>query len=174
MSFGSFSLRELTCVHCVYLSLWTRKVLCGSFYAPYIVSFIHSVFRMSPAVQLALPCTWTGAPRTYSYSYCHRLMSFFFLKGSPPPHLHPCYSNCASDIDRCLFLITNRSEVLHCRSLPTYLKLMYRLNHSSSLIHPYISLKTMEWRTKLVGLNWDFGVIELMECTHSVYFCICL
>ena len=43
MSFGSFSLRELTCMHCVYLALWTRKVLCGSFLcAIYKFSFIHS------------------------------------------------------------------------------------------------------------------------------------
>ena len=43
VSFGSFSLRELTCMHCVYLALWTSKVLCGSFlYAIYKFSFIHS------------------------------------------------------------------------------------------------------------------------------------
>ena len=42
VSFGSFSLRELTCMHCVYLALWTRKVLCGSFVcAIYKFSFIH-------------------------------------------------------------------------------------------------------------------------------------
>ena len=27
-----FCLRELTCMHCVYLALWTCKVLCGSFF----------------------------------------------------------------------------------------------------------------------------------------------
>ena len=43
VSFGSFSLRELTCMHCVYLALWTCKVLCGSFLcAIYKFSFIHS------------------------------------------------------------------------------------------------------------------------------------
>ena len=43
VSFGSFSLRELTCMHCVYLVRWTRKVLCGSFLcAIYKFSFIHS------------------------------------------------------------------------------------------------------------------------------------
>ena len=43
VSFGSISLRELTCMHCVYLALWTRKVLCGSFLcAIYKFSFIHS------------------------------------------------------------------------------------------------------------------------------------
>ena len=50
VSFGSFSLRELTCMHCVYLALWTRKVLCGSFfYALYINfhSFIHSFIQAS-------------------------------------------------------------------------------------------------------------------------------
>ena len=30
------------CMHCVYLALWTRKFLCGSYYAPYTFSFIHS------------------------------------------------------------------------------------------------------------------------------------
>ena len=45
MSFGSFSLRGITCMHCVYLALWTRKVLCGSFFlcAIYKFSFIHSL-----------------------------------------------------------------------------------------------------------------------------------
>ena len=42
VSFGSFSLRELTCMHCVYLALWTCKVLCGSFFMRYIKNFIHS------------------------------------------------------------------------------------------------------------------------------------
>ena len=43
MSFGSFSLRELAYMHCVYLALWTRKVLCGRFLcAIYKFSFIHS------------------------------------------------------------------------------------------------------------------------------------
>ena len=41
--FGSFSLQELTCMHCVYLALSTRKVLCGSILcAIYKFSFIHS------------------------------------------------------------------------------------------------------------------------------------
>ena len=45
MSFGSFSLRELTCRHCVYLTLWTRKGLCGSFsWAVYKFSFIFHLF----------------------------------------------------------------------------------------------------------------------------------
>ena len=40
---ASFSLRELTCMHWVYLALWTCKVLCGSFLcAIYKFSFIHS------------------------------------------------------------------------------------------------------------------------------------
>ena len=64
VSFGSFSLRELTCMYCVYLVLWTRKVLCGSFfYALYINvhSFIHSLLisaRLSTEtvpVSLTLP-----------------------------------------------------------------------------------------------------------------------
>ena len=31
LSFGSFSLWELTCMRCVYLVLWTHQALCGSF-----------------------------------------------------------------------------------------------------------------------------------------------
>ena len=43
MSFGSFGLWELTCMHCVYLALWTHKVLCGSCLCSiYAFSFIHS------------------------------------------------------------------------------------------------------------------------------------
>ena len=43
VTFGSFSLQELTCMHGVYLVLWTRKVLCGSFLCIiYKFSFIHS------------------------------------------------------------------------------------------------------------------------------------
>ena len=43
MSFGSFGLSELTCMHCVYLALWTHKVLCGSCLCSiYTFSFIHS------------------------------------------------------------------------------------------------------------------------------------
>ena len=43
VSFGSFSLWELTCMHCVYLALWTCKVLCGSFLCTvYKFSLIHS------------------------------------------------------------------------------------------------------------------------------------
>ena len=31
-------------MHCVYLALWTRKVLCGSFYMQYKnESFIHTI-----------------------------------------------------------------------------------------------------------------------------------
>ena len=47
VSFGSFSLQELTCMHCVYLVLRTRKVLCGIFYALYIYtfSFIHRFLK---------------------------------------------------------------------------------------------------------------------------------
>ena len=44
--FGSFSLWEPKCMHCVYLALWMCKALCGGFYAPYIyiyeLSFMHS------------------------------------------------------------------------------------------------------------------------------------
>ena len=32
---GSFSLWQPTCMHCGHLALWTRILLCGSFYEPY-------------------------------------------------------------------------------------------------------------------------------------------
>ena len=46
--FGSFSLWESTCMHRVYLALWTRKILCGGFCAPHINvhSFIHSFIHL--------------------------------------------------------------------------------------------------------------------------------
>ena len=47
VSFGSFSLRELTCMHCVYLVLWTRKVLCGSCLCAIYKIFIHSFISFS-------------------------------------------------------------------------------------------------------------------------------
>ena len=40
VSFGSFSLRELTCMHCVYLALWTRKC-----FMRYIHVFTHSCYK---------------------------------------------------------------------------------------------------------------------------------
>ena len=48
--FGSFGLWELTCMLCVYPALWTRKVLCGSFYAPHIHfhSFVRSSLMQKP------------------------------------------------------------------------------------------------------------------------------
>ena len=52
VSFGSFSLRELTCMHCVYLALWTRKVLCGSFLCTiYKFSFIHLLLLFIAFIQ---------------------------------------------------------------------------------------------------------------------------
>ena len=38
--FGTLSLWDPTWMHCVYIALWTRKILCGSFYEPYTFSFI--------------------------------------------------------------------------------------------------------------------------------------
>ena len=62
----SFSLWELTCMHCVYLALWTRKVLCGSFLcAIYKFSFIHSFIQSHPCRQfwcLAPSWLWCLAP----------------------------------------------------------------------------------------------------------------
>ena len=66
--FGSFSLRELTCMHCVYLALWTRKVLCGSFSCDIYInfrSFIHSTAAASAQVL----CT------PYNHAPCHFMQS---------------------------------------------------------------------------------------------------
>ena len=61
MSFGSFSLRELTCMHCVYLALWTRKVLCGRFLCAIDkFSFIHSCKQSTePWRRSPWPIGWT-------------------------------------------------------------------------------------------------------------------
>ena len=62
--FGSFSLQELTCVHCVYQVLWTCKVLCGScLCAIYKFSFIHS---LNHALALVSACPCLPHPRTLS------------------------------------------------------------------------------------------------------------
>jgi len=37
-----FNLQELACMHCVYLVLWTHKVLCGSFFMRHIYINFHS------------------------------------------------------------------------------------------------------------------------------------
>ena len=57
-SFGSFSLRELTCMLCVYLVLWTRKVLCGSLFlcAIYKFAFIQNVAYSRQGFILLLAC----------------------------------------------------------------------------------------------------------------------
>ena len=68
VSFGSFSLRELTCMHCAYLALWTCKVLCGSFLcAIYKFSFIHSFILPSSLVHQV---TMQLLPQTYRQAGC--------------------------------------------------------------------------------------------------------
>ena len=48
MPLGSFSLRVLPCMHCVYLALLTRKGLCGSvFFMRHASVFIHSFIHWS-------------------------------------------------------------------------------------------------------------------------------
>ena len=49
-----------------------------------------------------------------------------------------------------LQLRTSCAEVLHFRALPTHFKLLYLLNHSSSLIYLYTSLKTEQCSIKWV------------------------
>ena len=98
MSFGSFSLRELTCAHCVYLALWTRKVLCGSFLcAIYKFSFIHR----------NVPCSWgpesgeRGTGVLSEMSICMGVGGGFFYtfvlfvtNGAPvTPHPNPFYDS---------------------------------------------------------------------------------
>ena len=55
MSFGSFSLRELTCMHCVYLALWTRKVLCGRFLCAIYINFHSFIHSLCPLLQTSTP-----------------------------------------------------------------------------------------------------------------------
>ena len=51
-------------------------------------------------------------------------------------------------------LRTSCTEELHCRSLPTYFKLLQLLNHSSSLIYPYVNLRITECNIKWVLFIW--------------------
>ena len=53
MSFGSFSLRELTCMHYVYLVLWTCKVLCGS-----VLSTIIYIYKNHSFIQNLVDACW--------------------------------------------------------------------------------------------------------------------
>ena len=61
-----FSFQGLTCMHCVYLALWTCKVLCGRFlcaifkFSP-IHSFIHSFIHLF--IYSLIPL-WTGDQAT--------------------------------------------------------------------------------------------------------------
>ena len=55
--------------------------------------------------------------------------------------VHAKYTPGSQQCRSTLQIRTSCAGVLHCRSLPTYFKLLYLLNHSSSLIHPYINLK---------------------------------
>ena len=69
---------------------------------------------------------------------------------------------------------SSKPAVQECYTADLYLPktaLSY-MNHSSSLIHLYINLKTIEWSTKWVGLSiWDLNLIwcQLTECSHIVF-----
>ena len=86
------------------------------------------------------------------------------------PTVHAKYTPGNQQCRSILQLRTSCAGVLHCRSwptyfnyrsLPTYLKLLYFLIHSSSLIHPYVNLKTSEWSTAWVVLFLDSSLILL-------------
>ena len=62
------------------------------------------------------------------------------------PAVHAKYTSGNQQCRSTLQLRTSCAGVLHCRSLPTYFKLLYLLNHSPSLSHPYISFKITECR----------------------------
>ena len=66
-----FSLRELTCMHCVYLALWTRKVLCGvcsfiKMYAPHINFNSFNIF-IYHRLAVVLGHWKSGLPRKFKY-----------------------------------------------------------------------------------------------------------
>ena len=96
MSLGSFSLRELTCMHCVYLALWTRKVLCGSFFTHYMYIFIHSrkpwQWQKHHGKVLTMLGQWFHwlsfilTNRQSSKFFVHRLTFFFFFLPLTPCH----------------------------------------------------------------------------------------
>ena len=82
------------------------------------------------------------------------------------PAVHAKYTPGNQQCWSTLQLRTSCAGVLHCRSLPAYIKLLYLLKHSPGLIHPCVDLKTVEWSMKWV-VYFEikvFVVIELMEC----------
>ena len=124
-SFGRFSLRELTCMHCVYLALWTSKVLFGSFVcAIYQFSFIQTYFltfldyywalkllnhltcHTSCANWLALhvksgdcnpPETFYHIVSTIRHAFTHQMYATDdFI--APCIHLHSCLSHIMFDV----------------------------------------------------------------------------
>ena len=62
-----FSLRELTCMHCVYLALWTRKILCGSFLCA--IKFIQLNYEY--VCQSEHTCKWPARARTLTYRHTY-------------------------------------------------------------------------------------------------------
>ena len=67
-----------------------------------------------------------------------------------PPAVHAKYTSGNQQYRSTLQLRTSCAGVLHCRSLPTYFKLLHLLNHSSNLIHLYLNIKTTERSTKWI------------------------
>ena len=91
MSFGSFSLRELTCMRCVYLALWTRKVLCGSFFMRYIKIFIHSFIHRRNLAPVRLVASWWIGCNSDSHASDPQFRSRWHLHFVFPPPSQPLF-----------------------------------------------------------------------------------
>ena len=79
-----------------------------------------------------VPFTVSCARKVYYTPGNQQCRNTLQLRAGFVDHYLPILNSCV--------LILNHwpiSGVLHCRSLPTYFKLLYLLSHSSKLIHPY-------------------------------------
>ena len=137
MSFGSFSLRELTCMHCVYLALWTRKVLCGSFLcAIYKFSFIHSfkighVLQFGEIAHKSMPYCVVCTENVY---YVHALCTWNIscVKRKCVMCTQEIYDVCTWNVyaGANITIVMNllsfiQLQLLHCESIEMYVQEMY-------------------------------------------------
>ena len=114
VSFGSFSLREFTCMHCVYLALWTRKVLCGSFLcAIYKFSFIHSFIHYCyhsfylHASSSSTATAWLELQRLHSQHSAMVATSRANSARPRPTHIMACVDSHHAETPHCLCFKTH-------------------------------------------------------------------
>ena len=107
--------------------------------------------------------------------FCHFwfliLFLFLFCSTLSLQAVHAKYTPGNQQCRSKLQLRTICAGVLHCRSLPSYFKLLYLRNHLSSLNHASVSWNWMEHRMGwfIFRLKFDFDATELTECTYLVF-----